>query len=224
MEWIHESVKRSKKHRNHYKMHEIDIFIKDHVSTDIDLDLVFSTFKRVVPAHLLSGVDIIYIGNFDVFKQKEVNAVFEDGAIYVTNEQSSNEDMIDDIVHELAHSVEEKFAEFIYNDSALKEEFLKKRRTLHTLLDAYNYDPPPSLRVVTHYEKDIDLYLYKKVGYEALWNMISGIFPSPYSATSLREYFAIGFEFFFLKDKQNIKKNCPVLYSKLESLEDMGRR
>ena len=88
--------------------------------------MVFSSFKKIIPSHLLSGVDIIYIGQFDVFKEKEVNAVFQDGAIYVTNEQSSVKDMVDDIIHELAHSVEEKFTEFIYDDNALKEEFLKK--------------------------------------------------------------------------------------------------
>ena len=224
MNWIHESINKSKKNRNHYKMHEIDIFIKDQLPLTIDPDLVFSSFKRIIPSHLLSGVDIIYIGQFDVFKEKEVNAVFQDGAIYVTNEQTSNEDMIDDIIHELAHSVEEKYTEFIYDDSMLKEEFLKKRRTLHTILDAYNYNPPVALRTSIHYEKDIDLYLYKSVGYESLWNLISGIFPSPYSATSLREYFAIGFEFYFMKEKSVIRKNCPALYSKFESLEFMGEK
>ena len=132
--------------------------------------------------------------------------------------------MISDIIHELAHSVEEKYTEFIYDDSMLKEEFLKKRRTLHTILDAYNYNPPVALRTSIHYEKDIDLYLYKSVGYESLWNLISGIFPSPYSATSLREYFAIGFEFYFMKDKSSIRKICPALYSKFESLEFMGEK
>jgi hypothetical protein len=224
MNWIHESINRSKNSRNHYKMHEIDIFIKDPLPPKIDPDVVFSSFKRIIPSHLLSGVDIIYIGQFDVFKEKDVNAVFQDGAIYVTNEQSSNEDMIDDIIHELAHSVEEKYTEFIYGDSQLKEEFLTKRRTLHTILDAYNYNPPNTLRTNTHYEKNIDLYLYKAVGYEALWNLISGIFPSPYSSTSLREYFAIGFEFYFMKDKSVIRKLCPALYSKFQSLEFMGEK
>ena len=224
MDWIQESIIKSKKNRNHYKMHEIDIFIKDPLPPGIDPDMVFSSFKKIIPSHLLSGVDIIYIGQFDVFKEKEVNAVFQDGAIYVTNEQSSVKDMVDDIIHELAHSVEEKFTEFIYDDNALKEEFLKKRRTLYTILDAYNYNPPNTLRTNIHYEKNIDLYLYKGVGYESLWNFISGIFPSPYSVTSLREYFAIGFEFYFMKDKSVIRKNCPALYSKFEFLEFMGEK
>jgi len=221
MQWIHESAKRSNRLKDHYKMHEVDIFIKDPLPENYNLDLVFKTFKRLVPSHLMSGIDIIYIGQFDVFKNKEVNAVFQDGAIYVTNEQSSEKDMIDDIIHELAHSVEERHTEFIYADSELKNEFLKKRRVLHTVLDAYNYNPPSSLINTFHYEEEIDLYLYKEVGYDSLWQLIANTFPSPYSTTSLREYFAIGFEHYFMKDKTKIKKHCPVLFSKLEALEFM---
>jgi hypothetical protein len=224
MDWIYESIKKSKANRKHYKMHEVDIFIKDPITPGIDADLVFSSFKRMIPSHLLSGVDIIYVGNFDVFKKKQVNAVFQDGAIYVTNEQSSNEDMIDDIIHELAHSVEEKFTEFIYDDNSLKEEFLSKRKSLHSILKTYEYNPPRSLITNIYYDLDVDMYLYKEVGYEALWNLINGIFLSPYSVTSLREYFAIGFEFYFMKDKSMIKKLCPRLYSKIELLEYMGAK
>ena len=221
MNWITESVKRSNKLRNHYKMHEIDIFIKDPLSKGVDPDLVFSTFKRLVPVHLMAGVDIIYIGQFDVFKEKQVNAVFQDGAIYVSNNQDSDEDMIDDIIHELAHSVEERFTELIYNDNTLKREFLGKRKRLYDLLSAYKYNPPPSLSTDYHYDQKIDHYFYSDVGYDAMWNLINGLFPSPYSCTSLREYFAIGFEYYFMKEKKIIKDLCPILYSKLEALEFM---
>ena len=219
MDWIQESVKRSNKLKDHYKMQEIDIFIKDQLPSHIDPDLVFSTFARLIPAHLLSGVDIIYVGQFDVFKEKKVNAVFQDGAIYVSNEQDSNQDMIDDIIHELAHSVEEKFTQYIYNENDLKNEFLGKRKRLYDILNSYDYDPSPLIKTTYHYDEKIDMYFYEKVGYEAMWNLVNGLFPSPYSTTSLREYFAVGFEQYFMGDKVMIKKYCPVLYSKIENLE-----
>jgi Mlc titration factor MtfA (ptsG expression regulator) len=49
--------------------------------------------------------------------------------------------------------------------------------------------------------------------------MTAGLFPSPYAATSLREYFAIGFEHYYLKDRKVLKRDCPVLYNKLAELE-----
>ena len=223
MNWIQESVKRSNKLKDHYKMQEIDIFIKDQLPNHIDPDLVFSTFSKLIPSHLLTGVDIIYVGEFDVFKEKKVNAVFQDGAIYVSNEQDSNQDMIDDIIHELAHSVEEKFPQYIYSENDLKNEFVGKRKRLYDILFNYDYDPSPKLKTVYHYDENIDMYLYKDVGYEAMWNLINGLFPSPYSVTSLREYFAIGFEYYFMGEKNTIKKLCPVLYSKLENLEYMEK-
>ena len=224
MNWINESVKRSNKLRNHLKMNQIDIFIKDALPETIDADLVFKTLKKIVPIHLLGGVDIIYIGSFDVFKEKETNAVFHDGAIYVSNDQDSNEDMIDDIVHELAHSVEERFTQIIYNDETLKKEFIGKRKRLYDILFHYDYNPSPKIKTSYHYDEKIDMYFYKEVGYEAMWNLINGLLPSPYAATSLREYFAIGFENYFMKDRSQLKKICPILFSKLEDLEFMGEK
>tara|TARA_B100000123_G_C25584600_1_gene364245 strand:- start:12 stop:686 length:675 start_codon:yes stop_codon:yes gene_type:complete len=224
MNWITESVKRSNKLRNHIKMNQIDIFIKDELPESIDADIVFNTFKKLIPEHLLGGVDVVYIGDFDVFREKETNAAFLDGAIYVSNKQDSNQDMIDDIVHELAHSVEERYTQIIYNDETLKAEFVGKRKRLFDILLNYDYEPPAKIKSVYHYDEEIDMYFYKKVGYEAMWNLVNGLFPSPYSATALREYFAIGFENYFMGDRSQLKKFCPVLYSKLEDLEFMEER
>ena len=79
----------------------------------------------------------------------------------------------------------------------------------------------PSIKTNYHYDKDIDMFLYKGVGYDVMWNFVNGLFPSPYSATSLREYFAVGFEDYFMKEKEQLKKICPILFAKLEKLEYM---
>ena len=224
MNWIQQSAKRSKKLRIHYKMHDIDIFIKDALPKHIDVDLVFSTISRSIPTHLFRGVDIVYVGQFDIFNEKEVNAVFQDGAIYVTNLQDSEDDMIDDIIHELAHSVESVFKEQIYSDNLLKNEFVGKRRRIHDILYIHKYDPPITLKSEFHYERATDMYLYKTVGYDTLWNIIPGLFPTPYSVTSLREYFAIGFEQYYMNNKSSLKNCCPILYSKIEMLEFLEDR
>ena len=49
--------------------------------------------------HLLTYlIDSIIVGELEVFKEKHFNAMYKDGAIYVSNIQDDNEDMIDDIV------------------------------------------------------------------------------------------------------------------------------
>jgi len=219
MNWIKESQARSIKLRNHYKVHEVDIFIKDALPDHVDPDVVFSYISKKVPHHLFEGVDIIYIGNFDIFREKQINAIYEDGAIYVTNKQDNNQDLVDDIVHEIAHSVEEKHRNRIYDDIVLKKEFLGKRKRLYWILQSNDYKPYSKIQNTYHYDEEIDMYFYKNVGYEVMWHIIVGLFPTPYSATSLREYFAIGFEEFYIRDRSALKGNCPILFSKLEELE-----
>jgi hypothetical protein len=65
--------------------------------------------------------------NLNHLIEKGVNALYEDGAIYITNNQTDEMDMIDDIVHELAHSVENNFPDVIYGDGKLEAEFLRKK-------------------------------------------------------------------------------------------------
>ena len=72
------------------------------------------------------------------------------------------------------------------------------------------------------YTKKLDMYLYEDVGYDRLNFICSSysLFTSAYSATSLREYFANGFEYYFLDDREYLSKICPQLYKKLEELHD----
>ena len=69
------------------------------------------------------------------------------------------------------------------------------------------------------YDESFDTFLYKEVGYPLLSMICSSIFYSPYGITSLREYFANGFEAFYCYgDIRFLKKACHVLNSKLVKL------
>ena len=221
MSWIFESVKRSKKMKDHYKLHDIDIFIKDPLPEDISVDFVLKYITQRIPYFLLRGVDMIYIGQFKQLIDREVNAVLEDGAIYLTNEQDDDKDMIDDIIHEIAHSLEEVYGDFLYEDGKIGREFLIKRKKLFLDLENYNYNPPIELQLELDYSHEIDDYLYKKVGYDVMWNFVNGLFPSPYAATSLREYFARGFEEYTMGNREELREICPVLYTKIKDLYEM---
>jgi len=218
MKWLNESYNRSKKLKDTYKLHDIDIFIKDQLPEHIDPNFVFKYINQRIPSHLLKGVDMIYIGQFDKILDKEANALYQDGAIYVTNIQDDDKDMIDDIIHEIAHSVEDVYGYVIYDDARLNNEFLGKRKRLFSDLKSHDYDPPEELQVQSEYSQKIDDYLYKDVTYDAMWHFVGGLFPSPYAATSLREYFARGFEEYCFGNTKELKETCPVLYEKLRLL------
>ncbi len=142
MSWIFESIKKSKKMKDHYVMHDINIFIKDSLPDGIDVDFILKYISQRIPSYLMRGVDMIYIGQFKQLKEREVNALFEDGAIYLTNEQDDDKDMIDDIVHEIAHSIEHLYGDRIYDDNLLVREFLGKRKRISLDLANYSYNLP----------------------------------------------------------------------------------
>ena len=221
MKWLNESYNRSKKLKDTYKLHDIDIFIKDQLPDHIDPDFVFKYIKQRVPGYLLKGVDMIYVGDFHQLTDREVNALYQDGAIYLTNDQDDDKDMIDDIIHEIAHSVEDVYGYMIYDNPLLNNEFLGKRKRLYADLKAHKYDPPQDLQVQSEYSKEIDDYLYKEVTYDAMWHFVGGLFPSPYAATSLREYFARGFEEYAFGNGKELRESCAVLYKKLKMLFEM---
>ena len=52
-------------------------------------------------------------------------------------------------------------------------------------------------------------------------NFTEPLFVSPYSATSLREYFSEGFENYYMGQQQIIMDLCPELYNKIKQLEEI---
>ena len=220
MNWLEESIKRSKKLKDHYMLKGIDIYVKDQLPQEIDIDFVIRYVAKKLPDHVLKNIDIIYVGRFQDLIDRDVNALWQNGAIYITNNQDSEMDMIDDLIHEIAHSNEKQFEQIIYEDGKLEKEFLYKRKKLALILKDKKSGLPPGFIYNVDYDKTIDDYLYEKITYDILWQLIPGIFPSPYAITSLREYWARGFEEFYMGKSQELKVICPVLFSKLMQLHN----
>jgi hypothetical protein len=128
--------------------------------------------------------------------------------------------MIDDIIHELAHAVEEKYGSYLYSDGDIESEFRGKRQTLYHYLEQEGYQPSEEQLNNIEYDKKLDYYLFNIVGYPTLTSLTVGLFYSPYSITSINEYFANGFENFFLRDSDYLRKISPILYNKISNLLD----
>lgn len=222
-DYLLESVERFKKQRREFHLSEnINLYIKDPLTREVDVHDVVEKISATIPPHLISEIDSIFVGIFDEFKEMDTNAMFKDGAIYITNDQDDEQDMIDDIVHEIAHSLESPYGYLIYGDSKVQDEFLSKRKKLYEILKEEELNPDYDLFIDPDYSKKLDAYLYQDVGYDRL-NFICAsysLFTSAYCSTSLREYFANGFEYYFLDDRFYLAEICPHLYEKLEELHD----
>lgn len=208
--------------KDHYNLSGVDIFIKDALPEHVDPSFVFDYISSRVPFYFMGGVEIIYVGEFPEMVERDINAYYEDDAIYVTNKQDDEMDMIEDIIHEMSHAVEQRLGDLIYGDSALEREFRAKRERLEVRLKKH-YKTPPSFAINLEYDKGVDNFLYAEVGYDNLRQLIVGIFPTAYSVTSVSEYWAIGYEELFLGGKDKLKELCPVLYRKLLSAIDESK-
>lgn len=216
-------IKNKEKNKTHFIWNNIEVFIKDRITNkEVSFDSVLDTIEQKVPRHLLKNVDAIYVGNFDFLNNRDVQASYENSAIFVTNDQNSTQDMADDIVHEIAHSVEETYQRYIYADGKLEKEFTLKRKQLYDVLKAEDIEVSLQAFLQTEFSKEFDEYLHLHVGYPLLDMVGSSIFYSPYAATSLREYFANGFEaLFYFGDYEFVSKACPVLFEKLNGLMEV---
>ena len=204
-----------------YTPRGLHVYFKDQLTNDaINVEKVISFIESKLPDSLTSEVEMLIIWQFEEFEKHGFNAFYDSGTICVTNVQDDEQDMIDDIIHEYAHSLEEPHGLELYGDFKLKNEFLRKREALHNILWKSGFKAPKAFFVNVDYDKEFDDFLYKKVGYDKLTELCKGLFISPYSATSLREYFATGFtEFFMYPDEHDyLKKMGPTLYEKINNL------
>jgi len=195
----------------------VNIYTLQPLPDHIDLEYVIETIRKRVPSVFFHNIDSIFIGYFKEFEEKDINAFYSDGALFITNEQTTNEDLLDDIIHETAHAVERMFPEHIY-DHNLESEFVGKRKRLFQRLksDGWNVDLDDFVQV--GYSNDFDDLLYMEIGYPILSAHTVDLFNSPYGATSIQEYWANGFEGFFLKNPQRIKEISPQIYNKITTL------
>lgn len=197
-----------------------NVFIKDPLSNDINLESVFTKIQALLPTHILNLADDVYVGDFDFLKDRAINASFLDGAIYISNEQDNESDLLDDVVHEFAHAIEEKYGWFVYEDGNLHFEFLRKRAALERVLKSHGFETSEYIFKNIEFDENFDDFLYREVGYEKLNKFINGLFVNSYAPTSLREYFASGFEEFYLGDRGYLRKLCPYIYEKVYTLHE----
>lgn len=207
------------KTQNNFSINGIEVQIKNNLPKSISFKKVMKQLFKRVPGHLLTGIKLIKIGNFKSLNSREFHAMYQNNTIYLTNNHKDGNSIIDDLIHEVAHSVEIKFKNIVYGDGLLKKEFLNKRKSLWHLMREKGLNVNLKDFLDHKYSEKLDMFLYKEIGYPTLGLYTTNLFYSPYGCTSLREYFANGFEAFYMKeDVKRLQKTSPVLYNKITKL------
>tara|TARA_Y100000310_G_C20328689_1_gene644206 strand:- start:37 stop:687 length:651 start_codon:yes stop_codon:yes gene_type:complete len=193
----------------------IPVLIRNRPS--FDAQAVLKAVQAKIPQPLTSELDYIMISDSPYLKERDVDSVYQDGIIYMSSQIEDEETALLSTIHEIAHSIEEAHPQ-IYEDETIETEFLGKRKKLYEILDAHGFDLSALDFFDAEYSEKFDDFLYLDVGYALLRNLMSGLFLSPYAATSVREYFADAFEEYFIRDSKNVKRTSPAIYFKIEEL------
>ena len=211
-----------KKNSNFYTSDGIHVYFKDPLLNDeIDVERVINKIEEIIPLHLRSEIEMVIVGWFEEMEERSINSFYKDGAVYTSNSQQSEEDMYDDILHEIAHSLEHAHGYEIYGDQKVKDEFLRNRKQLHDLLWGTGYKIPENVFIDSEYNEELDTVLYQTLGYDKLSQLVQGLYISAYAPTSLREYFATGFTEFYLEpDHKYLQQLSPALFEKILLLQD----
>ena len=214
-EYIQEKVKNTTRH---FRFGNIPVKQNEPTPDSINLKAIFNAIENNLPPHYFEGIQGVYIGHLEEFSERDVNAVYRDNRFFITNRQDSTKDLMNDIVHEFAHHLETLYPEDIYSDTELIREFERKRAELKFELQSEGFWVEKQDFANLKYNEKFDTFLYKRVGRQWLSVLTQGIFVRPYAAVSLREYFATGFEAYYLGQQETLQKISPVLYNKITHL------
>jgi hypothetical protein len=165
-----------------------------------------------LPSSLINSVNKIIFGDFYLnpeYAGRSVNDI-----IYLSN-KDDEDDLFSTLIHELAHAYITKNYNQVFGDGKLKKEFISKRNKLYHKMRSSGLGLPPyQFFENPNFDRKFDGHLNRNIGYDLLSQLISGIFPTCYSVSSLEEYFSVGLELLFT-GKGKMLEGCPVLKEKV---------
>jgi hypothetical protein len=216
--YIKESNKRIQD-RSEYMLYNVPVYVINKFSKHIKINNILNSVKEKINKNFLNGLDAIYIGDFDDLNKRKIQSMLKDGAIWISSNNIINvitETLVaENIIHEVAHLLEDRFQEILYSSGGIEQEYESKKQRLYSLLKADGYEITPELFFSDDHLREFDSFLYQEVGYDKLSLLSAGLFFSPYSITSIREYFANGFLLYLSEEHEYLKDLSPVLYSKI---------
>jgi hypothetical protein len=187
----------------------------DELPPGLDCQSIFKKVEDALPAKFLQGLKKVRIEDREDFKKRNLSALYDDDVLYISPNFSDDGSVFNDIIHEIAHHIETLYPGFIYDDGKIVHEFLKKRHEVEFELKTEGYWTEGYDFEDINYNEQLDHFLYKKVGPNMLRLVTTGSFIRPYAAVSVREYFATGFEAYYLGQKEKLDKISPMLYDKI---------
>lgn len=87
----------------------VNVIQQEQLPDNININNILKKLEIAIPQHFIQNLDGIYIGTYSFLLDRQLNAQYKDGVIYVLADQDNEMDIYDDIIHEIAHCVEETY-------------------------------------------------------------------------------------------------------------------
>ena len=214
-------LEKTKNTTRHFKFGTVIVNQEDPAKNGIDFSPVFRAVEDKFPSHYFKDLKGVEIAHRDEFDERNISALYTNDWLYISDKQDKLVGVLDDLIHEMAHHLETTFKKHIYGDDKIRKEFLKKRSQLEAELRAEGYWTEEYDFTDIKYNKDLDMFLYERVGKNLLRLVTAGIYIRPYASVSIREYFATGFEAYYMGNKETLFKLSPMLYNKIDELHNL---
>jgi len=218
IDYIKESNNKAQ-NRNEYMLFNVPVYVINKFPSNININNILDKVKDIISINYLNGLDAIYVGDFKDLNRRDIQSMLKDGAIWISSNNIKNVIteplVVENIIHEIAHLLEDRFQPQIYGDGKLEREYESKKNRLLQILKADGYDVSLNLFFSDDMLKEFDSFLYREVGYDKLSLLTAGLFLSPYSITTIREYFASGMIDYLLDDGVHLSEISPILYRKI---------
>ena len=70
--WIKESIKRSRRLKDHFNLNGVSVVVKDALPEEVNLEFVLNYIAARVPFHLTQNIEMIYVGKFPEMQEREI--------------------------------------------------------------------------------------------------------------------------------------------------------
>jgi len=92
-EIIRNSLKKSEEQKREYSLFgRVFVYVKDPVLENINVSSILYKIEKIMPPHLMDEVDEILVGSFDRNEDRQLEAHYDSGAIYITSNLPTEED------------------------------------------------------------------------------------------------------------------------------------
>ena len=84
-DYINNSYSKSINEQKEFYLYDIPIFLLEKLPSNININNIINNIKDLIPYEMYSNLEGIYVGDFKELKDRQVQAIFKDGVIYLSS-------------------------------------------------------------------------------------------------------------------------------------------